>query len=101
LFLVRAECDVAFICRTYIKHGIDPANATRKGKLDIFHDITRDSKNFQSRGKTLDTKLKTFPKCPKVIHQIVKDPISEWPVQTQFLADRNSNSELTLILDRN
>ena len=32
-FLVRAECDVAFICRTYIKHGIDPANATRKGTL--------------------------------------------------------------------
>ena len=36
LFLVRAECDVAFICRTYIKHGVDPANATRKGKLETF-----------------------------------------------------------------
>ena len=49
LNLVRAECDVAFICRTYIKHGIDPANATRKGKLETFDDITRVPGIFKSR----------------------------------------------------
>ena len=32
-FLVRAECDVAFICRTYVKHNVDPENATRDGKF--------------------------------------------------------------------
>ena len=30
---VRAECDVAFICRTYVKHNVDPENATRDGKF--------------------------------------------------------------------
>lgn len=60
LNLVRAECDVAFICRTYIKHGIDPANATRKGKLETFYDITRVPGIFKSRWKTPDQRMAGF-----------------------------------------
>lgn len=79
--LVRAECDVAFICRTYIKHGIDPANASRKDiKTSIVYTSTINPGGWVPKKALRSVYRREYPRFLRTFTQYVSKKNQSLPL---------------------